>query len=75
MYLCFITSNKMKTVILIVCLFVAFLIQGCVAYVEPAGGYYYREGFWYYRDRHGMERHEHGKYHHHEHDEQQRDKH
>jgi len=56
----------MKKLILAICLFGSLLIQGCVAYVEPVGGYYKREGFWYYKDRHGIERQEHGRYHHRE---------
>jgi hypothetical protein len=54
----------MKTLIIVACLFGAFLMQGCVAYVEPTGGYYQRESFWYYRDGHGSEHREHGRYHH-----------
>jgi hypothetical protein len=53
----------MKTIIIAICLFGGLLMQGCVAYVEPTGGYYYRENFWFYRDRHGMEQREHGRYH------------
>lgn len=45
----------MKTLILIIGLFGVFLMQGCVAYVEPVGGYYQRDGFWWYRDRYGRE--------------------
>ena len=64
----------MKTLIIVVCLFGAFLMQGCVAYLEPTGGYYQRENFWYYRDGRGGEHREHGRYHHHEehHDEHKR---
>ena len=54
----------MKTLILGVCLLGALLIQGCVAYAVPAGGYYYREGFWYYRDGRGIEYRENHRYHH-----------
>jgi hypothetical protein len=54
----------MKTLILGVCLFGALLIQGCVAYAEPVGGYYYRGGFWYYKDVHGAEYRENHRYHH-----------
>ena len=64
----------MKTLIIVVCLFGSFLMQGCVAYLEPTGGYYQRENFWYYRDGRGGEHREHGRYHHHEehHDEHKR---
>jgi hypothetical protein len=58
----------MKTLVLAVCLFGSLLLQGCYAYVEPAGGYYIRDGFWYYRDGDGRERHEHGRFHHREHE-------
>lgn len=58
----------MKKLILMVCLFTAFLMQGCVGYV-PVGGYYYREDGWYYHDGRGREHHENGRYHHDEHDE------
>jgi hypothetical protein len=54
----------MKTLILAICLFGAFLIQGCVAYVEPVGGFYYRENFWFYKDGHGGEHRENTRYHH-----------
>lgn len=54
----------MKTLILAVCLSGGLLIQGCEAYVEPAGGYYIRDNVWYYRDVHGVEHHEHGRWHH-----------
>jgi len=59
----------MKTLILAVCLFGGLLIQGCEAYIEPAGGYYIRDNVWYYHDVHGVERHEHGRWHHHPEDE------
>jgi hypothetical protein len=45
----------MKKLILIVTLFTAFAMQGCVVYGPPVGGFYYREGFWYYHDGHGRE--------------------
>jgi hypothetical protein len=54
----------MKTLISAICLFGALLMQGCVAYVAPAGGYYYRENFWYYKDAHGGEHRENRRYHH-----------
>jgi len=54
----------MKTLIIAVCLFGSFLMQGCIAYAEPVGGYYQRDSFWYYKDNRGMERREHGRYHH-----------
>ncbi|HTB06105.1 MAG TPA: hypothetical protein VK806_04055 [Bacteroidia bacterium] len=54
----------MKTLILLVCLFGAFLIQGCVAYAEPVGGFYVRENVWYYHDRGGREWRENRRYHH-----------
>ena len=66
----------MKTLIIVICLFGAFLMQGCVAYVEPTGGYYQRESFWYYRDGRGGEHREHGRYHHPaEHHEEHHDEH
>jgi hypothetical protein len=54
----------MKTIIFAICLFGALLMQGCVAYVTPVGGYYQRENFWYYKDGHGGEHRENGRYHH-----------
>ncbi len=54
----------MKTLIFSICILGALLIQGCAAYIEPTGGYYFREGIWYYHDDRGVERHEHGRYHH-----------
>jgi len=54
----------MKTLILAVCLFGSLLIQGCVAYAVPVGGYYNREKFWYYKDGHGREYRENSRYHH-----------
>jgi hypothetical protein len=48
-------TNKMKTLILATCLFTSILMQGCYAYVEPAGGYYERDGFWWYHDGRGRE--------------------
>jgi len=63
----------MKTLIVITCLFGAFLIQGCAAYIEPEGGYYVRDGIWYYHDGGGVERREHGRYHHHEEHEEHHD--
>lgn len=65
----------MKTLLLAICLFGALLMQGCMAYVEPTGGYYYRDSFWYYKDARGGEHREHGRYHHpaeQHHDEQKR---
>jgi hypothetical protein len=47
-----------------VCLLGTLLIQGCVAYAEPVGGYYQREGVWYYKDGRGREFHENHRYHH-----------
>jgi hypothetical protein len=54
----------MKTLIVIISLFGAFLFQGCAVYAEPVGGYYQREGFWYYRDGGGHEWRENHRYHH-----------
>lgn len=62
----------MKKLILIVCLFTTIVIQGCVAYAEPVGGYYYREGIWYYHDGYGREFHENSRYHHSDADERAR---
>jgi hypothetical protein len=65
----------MKTQILAVCLFGASLMQGCVAYAVPVGGYYNRESFWYYKDGRGMEHRENTRYHHpadQQHDDQKR---
>lgn len=62
----------MKKLILIVCLFTAFVMQGCVAYGPPVGGYYYREGIWYYHDGRGREYHENHRYHHSDADERAR---
>lgn len=56
--------NKMKTLILGICLFGTLSIQGCVAYAEPVGGYYQREGAWYYKDGRGHEWRENHRYHH-----------
>jgi hypothetical protein len=56
--------NKMKTLILAVCIFGAFSIQGCVAYATPVGGYYARENLWYYKDGRGSEHRENSRYHH-----------
>lgn len=55
----------MKTLILALFVWAAyFLIQGCVAYAEPVGPYYYRGGIWYYHDVHGHEWRENRRYHH-----------
>jgi hypothetical protein len=54
----------MKTLILGICLLGTFLIQGCVAYAVPVGGYYQRTGIWYYKDGGGHEWHENHRYHH-----------
>jgi len=62
----------MKTLILAACLFLALLMQGCYAYIEPVGGYYQREGYWYYHDRDGREHRDH---HHHDHEEHDEDHH
>jgi hypothetical protein len=67
---------EMKTIILAICLVGALLIQGCVAYVEPVGGFYFRENIWFYKDGRGGEHRENGRYHHRpedeHHDEQRR---
>ena len=57
-------KNKMKTLMLVVCLLGALAIQGCVAYAEPVGVYYQRDGFWYYHDGGGHEWRENHRYHH-----------
>ncbi len=54
----------MKTLIIGVCLLGSILIQGCVAYEVPVGGYYQRDSFWYYKDAHGHEWRENRRYHH-----------
>ncbi len=56
----------MKKLILIVCMFTALAMQSCVATYEPAGGYYYRDGFWYFRDGGGREHRDHQEHHAHE---------
>jgi hypothetical protein len=57
-------AKTMKKLILAICLFGALLMQGCMAYVEPEGGFYIRENVWYYHDGRGREYRENRRYHH-----------
>jgi len=54
----------MRTLILGICLVGSLLMQGCVGYAVPVGGYYNRESFWYYKDGRGGEHRENNRYHH-----------